>query len=168
MVLLWLLFAVSKVSCKFEFTNIKCTSLDEKFAGVEYCYLKSVNRSYKYLSLKVNLFKTPITKIKINAALYKRFNGYRPFMYNITVDFLKNPSSNAAMNYLFGFFRNFSNINHTCPYDHDIIVDKLDINAANLQVTKVLPVPEGDYLVETHWIAYDIDRAIVKVYCSVS
>ncbi|KAH8325506.1 hypothetical protein KR067_000272, partial [Drosophila pandora] len=156
---------------KFEFTNIKCTSLDEKFTGVEYCYLKSVNRSYKYLSLKVNLFKTPITKIKINASVYKRFNGYRPFMYNITVDacnFLKNPSSNAAMNYFYGFFRHFSNMNHTCPYDHDIIVDKLDINAANFQVTKVLPVPEGDYLVETHWIAYDIDRAIVKVYCSIS
>ncbi|XP_043068155.1 uncharacterized protein [Drosophila bipectinata] len=159
------------ISCKFEFTNVKCNSLDEKFAGFEYCFLKSVNRSYKYLSLRANLFKTPVTKVKINVSLYKRFNGYRPFMYNITIDgcnFLKNPKSNAAMNYLFGFFKNNSNVNHPCPFDHDIIVDKVDTNLANYQVTKVLPVPEGDYLVETHWMAYDIDRAIVKIYCSVS
>jgi len=48
-----------------EFTNVKCTSWDKKFDDFEYCHLKSVNRSFKYLSLKVNLFKVPITKVKV-------------------------------------------------------------------------------------------------------
>lgn len=33
---------------------------------------------------------------------------------------------------------------------------------------KELPFPEGDYLFETHWIAYDVDRAVVKFYGNLS
>ncbi|KPU72868.1 uncharacterized protein Dana_GF27739 [Drosophila ananassae] len=146
-------------SCKFEFTNVKCTSLEKNFCDFEYCYLKSVNRSYKFISLKVNLFKTP------------RFNGYRPFMFNVTVDacrFLNGAKAAPVVDYMYGFFRTHSNMNHTCPFDHDIILEKLDANFMNDQVTKVLPVPEGDYLVETHWIAYDIDRVVVKIFCTIS
>jgi len=48
-----------------EFTNIKCTSLDKNFDEFEYCRLKSVNRTFKYISLKVNLYKLPVTKVKV-------------------------------------------------------------------------------------------------------
>nr|XP_044250034.1 LOW QUALITY PROTEIN: uncharacterized protein LOC108064350 [Drosophila takahashii] len=158
-----------KISSNFEFTNVVCTSLHKKFDDFEYCFLKSVNRTYKYLSLKVNLFKIPITKFK--GILYKRFSGYRPFMFNVTVDacrFLKDTNSNPIVNYFLNFFRPFSNINHTCPFDHDLIVEKVPIDFVNHQVTKVLPFPEGDYLLETHWLAYDIDRAVVKIYGTIS
>ncbi|XP_017065636.2 uncharacterized protein LOC108104203 [Drosophila eugracilis] len=150
--LLALLYSVSK----FEFTNINCTSLDKTFDDFEYCYLKSVNRSYKYLSVKVNLFKTPIAKVKVRGTLFKRFNGYKPFMFNVTVDacrFLNNTKSSPIAAYLL---------------QHDLIMDKLEIGFVNHQVTKVLPFPEGAYLLETHWIAYDIDRAVVKVYGTLS
>nr|XP_016935546.2 uncharacterized protein LOC108014040 [Drosophila suzukii] len=160
-----------KTSSKFEFTNIVCTSLDKKFDDFEYCYLKSVNRSYKYVSLKVNLFKTPITKVKFRGILYKRFSGYRPFMFNVTVDacrFLNDTKTNPIVSYFLEFFKPFSNINHSCPFDHDLIVDKVSIDSVNYRVTKVLPFPEGAYLLETHWIAYDINRAVVKVYDTIS
>ncbi|KAH8267817.1 hypothetical protein KR026_007596, partial [Drosophila bipectinata] len=159
------------ISGKFEFTNIKCNSVDKSFDDFEYCYLKSVNRSYKYLSLKVNLFKTPITKIKVTGIVYKRFNGYRPFMYNVTVDFcrlMSGANKNPIAIYGFNFIKNYSNINHTCPYDHDLLIEKLDANFMNYQVTKVLPVPEGDYLLEVHWIAYDIERAVVQFFVTIS
>ncbi|XP_033232290.1 uncharacterized protein [Drosophila pseudoobscura] len=160
-----------KISSKFEFTNLKCTALDRKFADFEYCHLRSVNRTYKYMSVKVNLFKTPITKIKVNGALFKRFSGYRPFMYNVTIDacrFLNNTESNPVAGYLYNFFNKYSNMNHTCPYDHDLQVEKLPIEFVNYQTTKVLPFPEGDYLLELHWYAYDINRAVVKVYGTLS
>jgi len=48
-----------------EFTNVQCETLDKDFSLFEYCYLKSVNRSYKYVSLKVKLLKIPVTKIKV-------------------------------------------------------------------------------------------------------
>ncbi|XP_070142634.1 uncharacterized protein [Drosophila kikkawai] len=170
-VLLLLLHLVVKISSKFEFTNVECISLDKTFDDFEYCFLKSVNRTYKYLSLKVNLFKTPITKVKVNVALFKRLNGYRPFMYNITVDacrFLKNTNSNPLAMYFWEFFKPYSNMNHTCPFDHDLILDKLAVSFVNNRVTTVLPFPEGAYMLETHWMAYDIDRAVVKIYGTLS
>lgn len=50
---------------------------------------------------------------------YKRFNGYRPFMYNVSIDackFLKNPASNLVAKFYYEFLKSYSNINHTCPY----------------------------------------------------
>ncbi|XP_020811031.1 uncharacterized protein LOC110186265 [Drosophila serrata] len=160
-----------RISSKFEFTNVECISLDKRFDDFEYCFLKSVNRTYKYLSLKVNLFKTPITKVKFNGVLFKRFNGYRPFMYNFTLDacrFLNNTKSNPLANYFFDFLKSHSNMNHTCPFDHDLILEKITVDFINNQITKVLPFPEGAYMLETHWIAYDIDRAVVKIYGTLS
>ncbi|XP_020811060.1 uncharacterized protein LOC110186287 [Drosophila serrata] len=150
---------INNIISKVEFTNIKCNSLDTDFANFEYCFLKSVNRHYKYLSLKVNI------------ELQKRYSVYRTFLYNVTVDacrFLKNPQSNPIGIYLYGFFRDYSNMNHTCPFNHDLIVDKLPVNFTNRHVTEVLPFPTGDYLFRSNWIAYDINRARVDVYFTLS
>ncbi|XP_070137697.1 uncharacterized protein [Drosophila bipectinata] len=158
-----------RIYCKFEFTNVKCNSLDKSFDDFEYCYLKSVNRSYKYFSVKVNLFKTPVTKV--TGTLFKRYNGYRPFMFNVTIDacrLLSGAKTNPFADYVYGFFKNYTNMNHTCPFEHDLMIEKLDTNFMNYQVTKILPVPEGDYLLELHWLAYEIDRAVVKVYGNIS
>ncbi|KAH8306176.1 hypothetical protein KR018_003382, partial [Drosophila ironensis] len=150
-----------------EFTNFKCTSLNKQFTDFEYCYLKSVNRSYKYLSLKVNLFKIPITKVSVNFAFLKRTNGYKPFLYNVTADackFLKNEKSNPVLIYMYNIFRSHSNMNHTCPYNHDLILDKISNDYMNNHLTNVLPFPDGEYLLNTHWFAYGIKRAIVSIY----
>ncbi|XP_037951855.1 uncharacterized protein LOC119682476 [Teleopsis dalmanni] len=150
------------VICLFEFTNIKCMPLDKEFADFDYCYLKSVNRSYKYMSLKVKLFKVPITSVTIRYALLKKESGYKPFLYNISLDaceFLKS-QKNPVTKYFHSFFREHSNMNHTCPYDHDLIVEKLNTNFLNSRFL-VLPFPSGEYALYTTWIAYNIPRADV-------
>ncbi|XP_017058105.1 uncharacterized protein LOC108099244 [Drosophila ficusphila] len=159
------------ISGHVEFTNFKCKALDQEFCNFEYCAIKAVNRSYKYLTAKVNLYKVPITRVKVSFGLYKRFNGYKPFLYNFTVDackFLKNPKSNPVSFYFYEFFKQVSNMNHTCPFDHDIVVDKLTTENMSYRFTKVLSFPEGDYMVETHWIAYDITRAVVTIFLALS
>ncbi|XP_017039313.1 uncharacterized protein LOC108086784 [Drosophila ficusphila] len=154
MILYVLYLSTLQINSKFEFTNIKCSSLDKKFND---CYLKSVNRCYKYLSAKCNLFQTPITKV--NLSLFKRFNGYRPFMFNVTADacrFLKNRNSNSIINYWYRVVENYCNFNHTCPFSDDLIIEQLPVTFVDYQFTEVLPFPTGDYLLETSWIAYDI------------
>ncbi|KAH8382478.1 hypothetical protein KR009_003723, partial [Drosophila setifemur] len=156
---------------KFEFTNVKCTSLDTKFTEFEYCLIKSINRTYKYVSLKTILFQKPVTKVKLNFALYKRFNGYKPFLYNITIDccrFLNNTSAHPIANFFYGFMKDYSNMNHTCPFNHDLIMEKISVGHLNHQVTKVLPFPNGDYMLDTYWMAYDITRARLAVYATIS
>ncbi|XP_070141541.1 uncharacterized protein [Drosophila kikkawai] len=157
------------ISAKFEFTNVKCVPYDLKFNDFEHCYLKSVNRTYKYVSLKCRLFQTPVTKVRLS--LFKRFNGYRPFMYNVSVDVCKfqlNRNVNPIMKFFYDVVAPYSNINHTCPFNEDLVFEKLPIDFLNHRFTDVLPFPEGDYLVETNWIAYDITRAVVKFYGTLS
>ncbi|KAH8382473.1 hypothetical protein KR009_003728, partial [Drosophila setifemur] len=161
---------IFQITSKFEFTNIKCTSLDKNFSDFDYCFIKPVNRTFKYISLKCKLYKIPITKVKLNVAMYKRYNGYRPFMYNLTIDacrFLKNPDKNTFFSWLYPFFIEYTNMNHPCPFDHDLLVDKLPGEFVSLRRI-VLPFPEGDYLFESNWIAYDIPRARVKIYGTLS
>ncbi|KAH8245895.1 hypothetical protein KR038_010973, partial [Drosophila bunnanda] len=156
---------------RVEFTNVNCTSFDRDFCNFEYCHLKSVNRSYKYLSIKVNLYEVPVNNFKINLTPLLRLNGYKPFLYNVTVDgckFLKNPKSYPVSSYLFNVFGSFTNINHTCPIDHDLILDKLSAQFVNHQLTAVLPVPEGKYALQTSWFANNTIRATVTAFVTLS
>ncbi|XP_070139941.1 uncharacterized protein [Drosophila kikkawai] len=155
----------------FEFTNIKCNSLDTSFATFEYCLLKSVNRTYKYGSLKVKLLKVPVDKVKLNLALYKRLNGYKPFLYNVTFDvckFIQNRNSNRVAAFIFNLFQPYSNINHSCPCNHDVVVDKVPTSHMNEQLTKILPFPPGDYGFYSIWFGNGKPRATVNVYGTLS
>ncbi|KAH8278623.1 hypothetical protein KR018_006149, partial [Drosophila ironensis] len=161
---------ISQIFTTFEFTNIKCLSFDKEFSDFETCRIKAVNRTYKYVTFKCNLYKGPIKKIKINIVLYKRFNGYRPFMYNITVDacrFFNNQNSNLIFKYFYQFVAN-SNIDHPCPYEDFVELRQLSTQYVNDLFTNVLPFPEGDYQLEVNAYAYDIKRAVVKVYGTLS
>ncbi|XP_016996458.2 uncharacterized protein [Drosophila takahashii] len=149
--IIFIFYSVVNITSRFEFTNFNCTSFDKQIGEFEYCYLKSINRSYKYISGKYKLHKIPFDNIKVHFIMWKRLNGYKPFLYNITTDackFLRNPKSNPVMKYLFESFNDFSNINHSCPYRNDLILDKLPIAFLNYRVTQILPIPEGDYLFE--------------------
>ncbi|XP_036678587.2 uncharacterized protein [Drosophila suzukii] len=162
---------VFQIMSKVEFTNVECITHDPDFADFDYCLLKSVNRTYKYLSLKVKLLKKPITKIKINVSIFQRLNGYKPFLYNVTVDackFYKNQKSNPVAGYIYSLFRSFSNMNHSCPYDHDVMLDKLNTNFLDTKLTEVLPFPHGGYLFHSNWFAYDINRATVNIHIKIS
>ncbi|XP_017077342.1 uncharacterized protein LOC108112103 [Drosophila eugracilis] len=164
-------YFIMEVHSLVEFTNIKCQSVDKNFSKFETCRLKSINRTYKYFSVKVNLLKLPITNAQINAALYKRFNGYKPFLYNVTVDgcrFIANPNSNPVGKYLYYAFKNVSNVNHSCPYNHDLVIDKLSTKIINDRMTYLLPFPEGDYMIKMNWMAFNVSRAIFQLYFSLA
>ncbi|KAH8346763.1 hypothetical protein KR084_010511, partial [Drosophila pseudotakahashii] len=150
-----------------EFTNFKCTSFDKDVIDFEYCILKSINRTSKYVSAKIKVFKFPVKSIKVNFGLHQLANGYRPFLYNITLDgckFIKNQKSNPVAKYFYEFIKNISNVNHSCPYNHDFIVEKLSSDVVNTRLPKILPFPLGNYMFEAHWTANEQYRAITKLY----
>ncbi|XP_022224947.2 uncharacterized protein LOC111075775 [Drosophila obscura] len=169
--LLLLAFELTQTYTKFEFTNVICTCLDKSFLSFEYCYLKSINRTYKFGSIKVNLYKAPVSKIRLNLAIYQRLNGYKPFLYNVTIDackFLANNKSSPVARFIFNLFGPYSNINHTCPYNNPIIVDKAPTSHMDYQLTNVLPFPKGQYGFHSIWTVYGIQRAHVNVYGTLS
>ncbi|EDV54847.1 uncharacterized protein LOC6549399 [Drosophila erecta] len=155
-------------SRRIEFTNIKCSSMDEEFSNIEYCFLKAANRSYKYLSLKIRLLKIPVHQFTVNLALRKRSNGLMPFNQNITFDGCKMvaDAGNRMISFLFSLFKPYSNINHSCPYDHDLLVDRLPTHFVHHQFTGYIPFPEGDYVFNSNWIVNGSNRVSVRVHFS--
>ncbi|XP_070142363.1 uncharacterized protein, partial [Drosophila kikkawai] len=155
---------------KVEFSNLKCTSWDPEWVDFEYCYLKAYNRTFRYLSLKAKLYKLPVKEIKVNFALLKRFGGLKTTLYNITIDgckFVKDETkANPIITYLYGFYRVYSNINHTCPYDHDIIMEKIPATVFDTQFSEILPFARGEYLFKSNWIYQSNNKASVHVYLS--
>lgn len=128
----------SAFALRAKITRVECKEFDKAFASITICYLKALSRYKSAFSLYVALHQVPVDNVTVrqcnvwknsnfpflqfNAALFRKGNnGYRPFMYNHTVDFCrfyKNP--NRFMFWKIVFFNIVapaSNINHTCPYD---------------------------------------------------
>ncbi|KAH8333383.1 hypothetical protein KR067_013106, partial [Drosophila pandora] len=156
---------------KYEFTNVKCNATDPTFGNFRYCYIKAINRTYKYVSIRYYSTQVPYTNITVKLGLYKRFNGYKPFLYNITINackFLKSPKTYPVLKFFFDIIYPASNFHHPCPYDHDIILDKLTIATVNHYFTNILPFSEGDYMIEIRWVVYAVERAVTTLYGTLS
>ncbi|XP_034654298.1 uncharacterized protein LOC117892287 [Drosophila subobscura] len=148
----------------FEFNNVRCLVRDRKFMEFDYCFLRSVNRTYKYMSLKTKLHKLPITNTVTSVQVRMREN--RRILYNFDVRFdackFLRDRSNVIVNWMFQTFSEFSNLNHTCPYHHDIILDKVPVQHINKIVQSV--VPDGRYYLNSTWSVDGIPRCDLVVY----
>ncbi|KAI8115489.1 hypothetical protein CVS40_12196 [Lucilia cuprina] len=148
----------------FKFTNIKCEEYDKPFATIPLCKLKVVRRGVVGFNLIVALHQVPVNNVSMNLDLQKKANGYRPFLYNASADFCHVMSSKNRFNFI-GVIINLlgkdTNINHTCPYDHDIIVRNLILKD---EMFRLLPLPSGDYLLNIRVAAYNDWKACIKIY----
>ncbi|XP_017473404.1 PREDICTED: uncharacterized protein LOC108364296 [Rhagoletis zephyria] len=126
-------------------TNAICKSFDEKFAIFKSCRLYVYRRREISFTMHVRLFQTPVRNISVNLSLWRKANTFQPFLYNVTVDFCKflkrrySPPLRIVYEALF----KTSNINHTCPFDHDIILDRF---VPNDGMFRLLPLPGGQYM----------------------
>ncbi|XP_017489303.1 PREDICTED: uncharacterized protein LOC108377547 [Rhagoletis zephyria] len=147
-----------------KFTNIKCTTLDKPFADFRYCKLKALARDSVALSLRVDIFQASVNNVTVHVQTFKRFNGYRPFLFNITTnfcDFMRHKTRFKFLNMIFKILKAYSNINHSCPYTHDIIIDKLILTP---EYFPLLPMPSGEYRINFGVDAYNDPKAIVYIY----
>ncbi|XP_061401760.1 uncharacterized protein LOC133337555 [Musca vetustissima] len=137
---------MAPVACLARFTNIQCLSLDKEFTTVAQCSLKMIKRNVVALNIHCRLHKVPVDKVTVNVALYKRSNGFQPFLINATGDlckFFANRKKNQIFMILAQYFLRNSNVNHSCPYDHDIIVHNLILDNT---LFSSLPLQNGDYM----------------------
>nr|XP_036670350.1 uncharacterized protein LOC108007476 [Drosophila suzukii] len=167
---LTILGSLTRIQAHVTFTNLKCGTKDRKFATFEKCYIKAVNRTHKYIDIHVNLLKVPVNNITIMAKFMRHDHGYKPFFIDITFDacrFLRNQQQPILKSF-YEIYKNSSNINHTCPYNHDIIVDHFWTGNIETALMKYIPIINGDYAVFTEWSAYNIVRAFINIYIRIS
>ncbi|EDW80180.2 uncharacterized protein Dwil_GK23592 [Drosophila willistoni] len=153
------------------FTNFKCSTKDKSYADFEICRIKAVNRTHKYVDLHVRLHKLPIDNVTIHLR-FMRYDGqgYKVYFVDSTFDackFLKNPTKNPLVRIFYESYRKYSNVNHTCPYNHDIIINKLwtsGLYDRYLDLISYLPVASGDYALFTDWYSQNHDAIVDKLW----
>ncbi|XP_037812574.1 uncharacterized protein LOC119604172 [Lucilia sericata] len=156
-------------SLTVKFTKFECFEFDKPFADIPKCYLKALARNKVALNLHVRLHQVPVPNVSVNAAYFVKGStqNYRLFLYNNTVNFckfLKNPNNYPFWKIVYSIIKTASNINHTCPYNHDIIVEHLVLDS---DMFKVIPFPTGDYLVILKVAAYNHYKAEIRTYFSI-
>ncbi|XP_064540347.1 uncharacterized protein LOC135429806 [Drosophila montana] len=143
-------------------TGLDCLSVDPSYLVFENCIIKAQNRDIKEISVAVKLLQLPVTNVTIRGDIRRRF---KPPFYSYNIDgciFMQSNRRNPIADAVYKFLRLefYSNLNHSCPYNHDVIVDRL-----RLDKTFNLPVPigTGEYVITTHWHTYNKPRAITHI-----
>ncbi|XP_034650074.1 uncharacterized protein LOC117889744 [Drosophila subobscura] len=132
----------------FKFTNFVCESYNQSWFVFHNCRLKAVSRNRVILNMNGTVLH-PAKDISIHGRIFKRANGYKPWLVDISFDaclyFRKR--NQPIVNLVYGLFREFTNINHTCPYVGPQIIKDFYLKPELLR----LPIPTGDYMCTIQW-----------------
>ncbi|XP_017096411.2 uncharacterized protein [Drosophila bipectinata] len=159
-----LLISIPQIPGFLEFNNVRCIVRDKKFMEYDYCFLKSVNRTFKYLSLKTKIHRLPIEECVTMVQIRQRENRRILYNFDVKLDgckFLRD-RSNVVANWLYQIFEPFSNMNHTCPYNHDIILEKVPVQYVNKLIQTV--IPDGRFYINSSWVVGGITRTDFLIY----
>ncbi|KAH8269557.1 hypothetical protein KR018_009112, partial [Drosophila ironensis] len=145
---------------RVKLTNAVCEVYNKSWVAVHYCRLKAYSRNKTSLHINATVFE-PSNNISVRIKFMKKANGYKPFLYDFTIDgceFMRRRNQPVAK-ILLNIIKNVSTVNHTCPYvGYQAISD--------FYIASELPVvlPSGDYLLLLTWIFYGKRHFATNVY----
>ncbi|XP_068147446.1 uncharacterized protein [Drosophila tropicalis] len=136
----------------FKLTNAVCESSNESWVEFHNCRLKAVSRNKVLLNVNATVYK-PSNSIDLRVEILKKANGYKPWLFNTTIDACRfqRQSYNPFIMLAFKQVKDFSNLNHTCPYVGSQIVKDLYLRP---ELLNNLPLPTGEYLIRLTWAFY--------------
>ncbi|KAH8358832.1 hypothetical protein KR093_002778, partial [Drosophila rubida] len=143
------------------FTNVFCKSSNKTRYVVNTCRLRAIKRN-KYIFNYDATIIYELCDVKVNVQLVKRANGYKPWLYNLTIDaceFLRK-RNNPIIKLIYNIFKDYSNLNHSCPYNGPVLIDGLYLQPGAIRV----PMPTGEYGVMTTWIFDSTMKTYANVY----
>ncbi|EDW14840.2 uncharacterized protein Dmoj_GI24475 [Drosophila mojavensis] len=129
---LWVILTIFTICMQHQFpynnastirlTNFICQSHNESWISVHVCRLKAINRNKIVLNFNATMHNT-CYELSTTLQLYKKANGYKPWLYNSSVDickFTRKPYNPFAI-MIYKVMRQYSNMNHTCPYGRHVL-----------------------------------------------
>lgn len=94
-----------------------CESLNSSAVTINECRLKAINRNKTIYNFLATIHH-PIDDIVVDIQLFKRANGYKPFLYKVKLNgcqFMKR-AYNPIIIIIFKLMKDNSNLNHSCPF----------------------------------------------------
>ncbi|KAH8339116.1 hypothetical protein KR074_004606, partial [Drosophila pseudoananassae] len=158
----WILL---KDSVTFKLTNVRCDSYNKSWVQFNECRLKAINRHRVVFNFNAT-FVHPTRNIFVLYQMFKRESGYKPWLFKYSIDccrFLKAPFNPFAI-MVYDLYKDFSNVNHTCPLFVSFFKRNRKISDMYLSTDVMrLPLPTGDYLLSIDWIFYGISQFATNV-----
>ncbi|KAH8266022.1 hypothetical protein KR038_000617, partial [Drosophila bunnanda] len=132
----------------FKFTNFACKSYNESWFVFHNYRLKAVGRDKVLLNVNGTVLH-PAYNISVHMQLFKRASGFKPWLMKAYIDgcrFIKTRYNPFGV-IVYNLFKEYSNINHTCPYMGLQVVKDFVLRTELL----TLPIPTGEYKLAIGW-----------------
>ncbi|XP_004533813.1 uncharacterized protein LOC101460696 [Ceratitis capitata] len=146
--------------------GITCESVQPKWVNFTKCLVKPMKNHIAEVTVEVALIVKPINNATLVGELVKHGYEDRPPVAAYEMDCCdffrkKRRKFMANVAYKAMGLDKYSNMNHSCPYDHDLIVDRYPFNGHVLG--KIIPFGNGEFTFNTKWYSYNVLRAVVRI-----
>ncbi|KAH8251838.1 hypothetical protein KR038_009357, partial [Drosophila bunnanda] len=156
-----IIIGILQAAVVFKMTNAVCESYNKSWVEFGLCRLRAVSRNKVCFNVNATLLH-PVHDVIIKAQLMKKANGYKPWLYSVNFDgcqFFRR-RNNALIRIVWELFREYSTLNHSCPY-----VGLQQVKDFYLRSEKLpTPIPTGDYLLLIDWLFNKKPQAATNVY----
>lgn len=72
----------------YNLNKVVCHAFDKSYVEFATCEMKIRSRGVAVFNLNMTLHKKPVHSVVLNLELFKKSNGYRPFLFNQSIDFV--------------------------------------------------------------------------------
>ncbi|XP_075158069.1 uncharacterized protein LOC142231342 [Haematobia irritans] len=142
--------------------KIICTKLDENFIRIDLCDLKRNKENVLAFSVSATLIKESVTDCLVNTEFYHV--PYKNPLTNRTWDICKGliqTRRNIPAQFILNILKNYSNINHPCPYQ---VNEPIEVRNIAPPQKMLYPVPPGKYNYKLFFIANGAKRILIDLY----
>jgi len=108
---------------------VVCESLNKSWVVFHECRLRVPKRNVVIFNLNTTILHAA-KDIRVHTQVLKRANGYKPWLINVTFDFCEYQRRHHVpyVNIVVDLVKNYSNIDHKCPFYVSIILYIFDDN----------------------------------------
>ncbi|XP_075162243.1 uncharacterized protein LOC142234916 [Haematobia irritans] len=128
------------------FKQITCNVIDKDFLIVKRCNLTKNVVGLLALSSQIHPLQS-LDNVTMKASIFRKVGmNLMPFFVETTIDvcdFLQDYKRKIPWGIVYEGISKHTNINHSCPYNHDLIVENFTIPSRGLQL---VPMPKGEYI----------------------
>ncbi|XP_053966391.1 uncharacterized protein LOC128868386 [Anastrepha ludens] len=140
--------------------------MQPQYVNYTQCKIEQVSRDVYEVTIAIALHLGPVNNITLSSSVVKRGYEDRQPMVDYKIDwcaFFHSKRRNILAKFFYSNMglERYSNMNHSCPYDHDLLLDHYPFDGKAMG--KVLPFGNGIFTFITKWYAYNILRAMVNI-----
>ncbi|SPP75191.1 Hypothetical predicted protein [Drosophila guanche] len=146
-----LLLGSMQVEAKFK--SLLCVPHDKDYADFFICKINAISRYKNSISIGYRIKQTFGSNLILRMELFKRANGWRPFLYNVTLnvcDFLdnaknRNTPNGALFSLAFSYFSQYLNKPLKCPFYANDTMEIMNFVCNMKRFRSRFPIENGEY-----------------------